>query len=1387
MEKSKLNLKKLKKFLKLNFFIIIGLLFTACAKFDFDTSSLSSSIGGVTVLGITGGADITADTFLFDGNIPTVTWVDEPDETNYDVLIYENDGVTLRCEVRNLPQDTVLHTFTSCPLAEGQAYFVVVEKIIPYSVTAAKNTLSTSLASKVKRSVSSAFASQSKAFSAFEFLYPATLSVNSNSALEDSGNGMVVASLSVPSEWPVTFSWTTNDGTAVNSGIFKDYDTVNPNTVTFTPGQTTKNLSVPITDDPRDEFNQDLSVVLSSQTNVKTGLSASQVAALTIIDNDPPPDLELTSTTINEGETTTTLTLSLSEISEKPISFSYGTQDGTARSADGDYAVINPTSTTFNPGDTTVSFAIESLEDGAVCEFDETVGVAITSSTNLGSGPLNSVIIADNDLPRLTLTGDSQLEGTPLTFTANLSDPCPTKTVSFDWHTVPVTATNGLDFTEQSGTTTFAPNITSQNMSVTTINDTTRETENKYFAIGARNRINLADSPAAAVGEIRDDETGVASVKVVTVGPRSCALSSDGQIKCWGQNEYIGGSQSAHLGDEPNEMGDSLPAYDFGTWDDDNNGATAEVPLEVTQVQHDQRSMYVHLNNQRVKGVGHVLQNKYGDDLNEMGNNLPFLDFGTWDHDNNTGTAAVQHKIKSLQLPCVILDNDRIKCWGSGFNGALGYGSNDWINYDYQMGNALPYVDLGTWDHDNNAVTPQVQHKVLELSTSCALLDNYQVKCWGNNSVGQLGLGDFNNRGDEPLEMGNALPYINLGSGRTVKSISGDSRLRCVILDNDDLKCWGLNSSGQLGQGHTTDIGGLPGQMGDNLPPVNLGTWDHDANAMTPEINLLAKKVTTSEHLACVILINDRVKCFGSANFYANGYGTQYGHLPTRVGNFVPYVNLGTGRTAKDILSSGYNTYVLRDDDSLVGYGQNKYGELGYGDQISRTNVSYMGNNLQPIDLGTGLIAQSSGLSSGGRRMCAVLNNGSLKCWGYTTYDGVMVDTPSRHKIGDSLAEMGAALPKIQLPAGRTAVNLFMGKSIYTEGVEAGFCAILNGAAHNEFVCWGSHERVNNTSQWNNHGDRPNTMGNNLSVYRLPNNKKVISVQSGHRSTCSLDLDLDLHCWGDAQVGLAGFNGILGYDPTNDARIALVGTNRKVLKYSPGFGFGCALLDDYTVKCWGRRPEAIGYESSISRGGSAATSGDNLPAVNLGNISYPVEVSTGYATSCARFANGRTKCWGSGSGDYANGAMGYGDTLNRGGSPGTMGNTLPFIDLGTGQTALQIFHNSYSRDSVCARRQDHSIVCWGTNNDGQFGNERPSSNIGDGPGEMGNNLVPLMLDGIPTSIEASSNHNCTVLTDNRVKCWGENQWGELGQGHVDDVGNQVNQMGVNLPDVNIVW
>jgi alpha-tubulin suppressor-like RCC1 family protein len=130
------------------------------------------------------------------------------------------------------------------------------------------------------------------------------------------------------------------------------------------------------------------------------------------------------------------------------------------------------------------------------------------------------------------------------------------------------------------------------------------------------------------------------------------------------------------------------------------------------------------------------------------------------------------------------------------------------------MGDNLSTIDLGSG------------RKATALSggTSffCALLDNGSVKCWGHNPNGELGLGDTNDRGDNSGEMGDSLPTVSLGSGRTAKGIYSGPSHTCAILDNDRVKCWGLNADGALGQGSTTTLGDGPGEMGDNLPFINL-------------------------------------------------------------------------------------------------------------------------------------------------------------------------------------------------------------------------------------------------------------------------------------------------------------------------------------------------------------------------------------------------------------------------------------------------------------------------------------------------------------------------------------------------------------------------------------
>ncbi|NBU65264.1 MAG: hypothetical protein EBS29_12315, partial [Chloroflexia bacterium] len=67
---------------------------------------------------------------------------------------------------------------------------------------------------------------------------------------------------------------------------------------------------------------------------------------------------------------------------------------------------------------------------------------------------------------------------------------------------------------------------------------------------------------------------------------------------------------------------------------------------------------------------------------------------------------------------------------------------------------------------------------------TCALLSNGNVKCWGANWKGQLGLGDTKNRGGYINEMGDNLLAVNLGSGRTAVAIQSGQAHTCAILDN---------------------------------------------------------------------------------------------------------------------------------------------------------------------------------------------------------------------------------------------------------------------------------------------------------------------------------------------------------------------------------------------------------------------------------------------------------------------------------------------------------------------------------------------------------------------------------------------------------------------------
>ena len=373
-----------------------------------------------------------------------------------------------------------------------------------------------------------------------------------------------------------------------------------------------------------------------------------------------------------------------------------------------------------------------------------------------------------------------------------------------------------------------------------------------------------------------------------------------------------------------------------------------------------------------------------GDNADEMGDNLPILDLGG---------PSLAVKVKAVSASgshtCAILNDGSVKCWGQGNNGQLGYGDTQsrGVGAD-EMGANLPSVDLGS-GRSAKFIAAGVDH-------TCALLDNGGVKCWGYNNNGQLGYGDTQSRGDGADEMGDSLPTVDLGSGRSAKFIAAGGYHACAQLDDGGVKCWGRNDYGQLGYGDTQNRGDGADEMGDNLKAIYF----------SPTVKTIAAGST----FTCALLYDGSVKCWGDNNKGQLGYGdTQNrGDGADEMGANLPSVDLGSGRSAKSIDAGVDHTCALLYDGSVKCWGRNDYGQLGYGNKFIGYGKSadYMGDGLPAVDLGSGRSAKF--IAAGAHHNCAQLDDGGVKCWGKNVNGQLgLGNTQNRgdapHEMGDNL------------------------------------------------------------------------------------------------------------------------------------------------------------------------------------------------------------------------------------------------------------------------------------------------------------------------------------------------------------------------------------------------
>ncbi len=226
--------------------------------------------------------------------------------------------------------------------------------------------------------------------------------------------------------------------------------------------------------------------------------------------------------------------------------------------------------------------------------------------------------------------------------------------------------------------------------------------------------------------------------------------------------------------------------------------------------------------------------------LYSMGSNLSAVHLGT----NFVPIQVVAH----IDQVCVLSTDNRVKCWGRILNGYPGTGISTSADGNsiagdtaQDMGDNLPVASLGT-------IT--IKKLYAAIYHMCLVTTSDQIKCWGANSKGQLGYGDTTHRGTSPTQLGDNLLFVQVGTG-TLKKLTGGMEFQCALFTQGHVRCWGRNDFGQLGVGHTNNIGDGANEMGNNLASVSLGT------------GRTATDVSCGSLHCCALLDNSKVKCWG--------------------------------------------------------------------------------------------------------------------------------------------------------------------------------------------------------------------------------------------------------------------------------------------------------------------------------------------------------------------------------------------------------------------------------------------------------------------------------------------------------------------------------------------
>jgi hypothetical protein len=316
-------------------------------------------------------------------------------------------------------------------------------------------------------------------------------------------NATFTVTLSAPSGLPVSVGYATANATATAPG---DYTTTS-GTLSFTPGSTTRTLTVAVTGDATNEGDETFQVVLTSPSNAALGRAQS---VGTIVNDDPLPSISVADVSLTEGNTgtaTATFVLTLSAASGRVVTVGYATASGSA-DAGSDFTTATGTAS-FAVGSTTTSISVAVIGD-SLLEADETflMNLSAPSNATVARAQATATIHNDDGLPVLSVADASTVEGNSgtknLSFTVTLSAASITP-VSVSYATGAGTATAGTDYVAASGTLTIPAGSIAGTITVVVNGDTTSE-PNETFTLTLSNPVNATLARAAATGTVSNDD-----------------------------------------------------------------------------------------------------------------------------------------------------------------------------------------------------------------------------------------------------------------------------------------------------------------------------------------------------------------------------------------------------------------------------------------------------------------------------------------------------------------------------------------------------------------------------------------------------------------------------------------------------------------------------------------------------------------------------------------------------------------------------------------------------------------------------------------------------------------------------------------------------------------